>query len=169
MRAVVWERGGDERVRNGFKCSVGVSKNKHAGVEHVVGIRTRRQTCNDGREHVEGERGHDKFAVTNLIDDDTADNNAETKTVEARSTDGAQLSAGEAEFRAPIVEDATANREADASGKNGHETSPQKPVAVGDQRSVVNFCHSFVFVLFWLIVPGPIEIIFRRPRSLRRR
>src|SRR5438045_8929090 len=92
MRAVVWERGGDERVRNGFKCSIGVSKNKHAGVEHDVGIRTRGQTCKDGRDHVECGRGHEKFAVTNLIDYDSAYNTAETKTVIAHSTDRSPLS-----------------------------------------------------------------------------
>lgn len=76
------------------------------------------------------ERGANEFAITNLVGNDAADNDAEAETGQARAADLAELRAGEAVFGAPVSKDTAANGEADAGGKNGHETGPKEPLAM---------------------------------------
>ena len=82
-------------------------------------------------------RGDDQLAVADLVHDHAADDDAEAEAGEARAADGAELGAGEAEFRRPVVEDAAANGEADAGGENGHEAGPEEPFGIRDYAWVV--------------------------------
>ncbi len=72
----------------------------------------------------------DQLAVADLVDDEAADDDAETEAGEAGAADGAELRAGEAELRGPRRQDAAANREADAGRENGQEACPQEALGV---------------------------------------
>ena len=75
---------------------------------------------------MEQERGDDQLAVADPIDDDAADDDAETEAGEPRAADRAELRAGEPEVSRPVGEDAAANAEPDAGGENGQEPGPEQ-------------------------------------------
>src|SRR5438876_5683689 len=72
----------------------------------------------------------DQFAVSDLVADDPADDDAEAETREAGTVDEADLQRREAEFCLPDIEDAAADGKADARGQNRHESGCQQPLRI---------------------------------------
>ena len=97
-------------------------------------VRRRRAKGDKRRNHVADKRRHHQFTVTDLIHDDTTDDDAETETGEPRAADGTELSGGEAELGSPVIEDSAANGETDASGKDRPKSSPQQATGIGGDR-----------------------------------
>ena len=97
----------------------------------------------DRGEDVQHKRGDDQFAVADLVRDDAADDDAEAEAGEAGAADVAELRRREAELAAPVGENAAANGEADAGGKNGHETGQEQAFGVGRDSFVagLNITH----------------------------
>ena len=98
---------------------------------------------------MEQERGDDQLAVADLVDDDAADDDAETEAGEAGAADGAELRAGEAELGGPVGEDAAADAEADAGGENGQEAGPEQALGVWCDGFVAysRIAHSYPLVV----------------------
>ena len=134
-------------------------------IQEHVGRRLRlpvgRGERDERREHVEHEGRDDQLAVADLVHDHAADDDAEAEAGEAGAADGAELRAGEAEFGGPVVEDAAADREADAGGENGHEAGPQQALGVRRDAFVATFTLPIVFC-FWPVVLCPMRRALRR-------
>ncbi|EEF58235.1 hypothetical protein Cflav_PD1435 [Pedosphaera parvula Ellin514] len=80
-----------------------------------------------------------EFSITDFIDDDASDNDAEAESGEACSSDQADLQSGEIKCLHPIAEDAPANAKPNASSQNGHKPGKEKTFCVG--RDAVCFIH----------------------------
>ena len=134
VRAVVREERRDERVGHRFERAVRQREDERSQVEEhvrrVLRLSLGRGKGDEGREHVEQERGDDQLAVADLVDDEAADDDAETEAGEPRAADGAELRAGETELCGPVGQDAAANGEADAGGENGQEACPEQALGV---------------------------------------
>ena len=124
----------DQRVGDRFERAVGEREDERAEVQEQVGgvlrLSLGRGKRDEGRQHVEQERGDDQLAVADLVDDDAADDDAEAEAGETGAADGAELRAGEAEVGGPVGQDAAADGEADAGGENGQEAGPQQALGV---------------------------------------
>ena len=135
---VVRIESGNQRIGNGLECSICKREDEHAPSEKHVGvIWCGGREGHEGRQDVEGKRSDHQSAVADLVSDDAADDDSETKSREPCAADGAQLRGGETEFLPPIIENAAANGEANAGGENGGESSPEKPAGV--------WCNTFSF------------------------
>ncbi len=73
---------------------------------------------------MEKECCENKFTVTDFIDDYASDNNSETKTGEARPSDGTKLRSGKVELLGPVGENPSSDAEAYSGGEDGGESGP---------------------------------------------
>ena len=167
MRLLREERG-DERVGDRFERAVGQREDERALYRNMYAVACAcpcgRGERDERREHVEQERRDDQLAVADLVDDDAADDDAEAEAGEAGAADGAELRAGEAEFRGPVGKDAAADAEADAGGENGHEAGPQQ--APGVRRDAI--VAQFVLVIVCRGKSPPAESLLHSARPLHR-
>ena len=65
-----------------------------------------------------------KFAITNLVDDYAADDDAKTETRKTCTTDRAQLSGIKTKLFASIIKDSPSDSEANARREDRHEACP---------------------------------------------
>ena len=134
VRAVLREKRRDQRVGDRLERAVGEREDEHAEIQDRVRRRLRlsrrRRRSDQCREHVQHERRDDQLAVADLVHDQPADDDAEAESGETGAADGAELRAGEAELRAPVVKDAPADAETDAGREDCHESGPQQPLGV---------------------------------------
>jgi len=87
---------------------------------------------------VKRERGPDQLAVADLVDDQTTNDDAEAKSGEAGTADGAELRGREAELFAPIVKNTTTDRKTDAGREDGPKAGPKKALRIGSEWRVID-------------------------------
>src|SRR5256885_725735 len=148
MSAVVRIKRCHQRIQNGFEHAVANGEKERAPEKAFVsgcfasGIARAISTCggesDKGRKGVAKESDHEELAIAGVIGEQTADQNDKSEAGQSAAGNGAKFRAGEAELAAPVAENATANGEADTSGKDGHEACPKQATGVGSDS--FSFC-----------------------------
>lgn len=127
VRPVFREKGGHQRICDGFKRAIRISKDEHAPEQEIVSIlRCASAEGDEGREDVADKGKGDELAVTDLVHNEATKDDAKAEAREASAADGSELGTGETVFLAPVVKDTSADGEADAGGQDGHEACPEE-------------------------------------------